>query len=94
MADLWSKTWRDKGGRGRIVIWQNPNAFLIGWAVLTVISLFFGGRSLVADIFSWAAHASLIIWSLLEIFKGVNYFRRFLGVLVLVFAIMSLIQNI
>jgi hypothetical protein len=90
--DLWHKTWRDRNGRGKVVIWQNPNPWLIGWAVLTVISLLFAGRT--SDVFSWAAHAALIIWSLLEIFKGVNYFRRALGLLVLIFAIMSLLQNL
>jgi hypothetical protein len=65
---------------------------LIGWAVLTVISLLFSGR--VSDVFSWAAHAALIIWALLELFKGVNYFRRGLGLVILIFAIMSLLQNL
>jgi hypothetical protein len=92
VQDLWNKVWREQDGRGGVVIWQNPNPFLIAWAILTVISLLFGGT--LSDIISWAAHAALIIWALLEIFKGVNYFRRGLGVVVLLFAIMSLMQNL
>jgi hypothetical protein len=92
VADSWDKIWRDKGGRGKVVIWQTPNAFLIAWAVLTVLSLLFRGRT--SDYISWAAHASLIIWSLWELFKGANYFRRILGLVVLIFAIMSLLQNL
>ena len=87
---LWDKTWRDR--QGRIVIWQTPNLWLIGWLVLTFISLLFSGRQ--ADIFSWLGSAALIIWSLLEILKGASYFRRALGLLVLVLSVMSFIHNI
>lgn len=86
---LWSKIWRDK--RGRIVVWQMPNVPLIAWAVLTVLSLLVNGRS--ADFLYWLGSAALIIWSLLEIFKGVNYFRRALGLLVLILALISVFKN-
>lgn len=86
---LWDRIWKDR--QDRVVIWQNPNAWLIGWAVLTMVSLLLS-RGLVADICSWAASASLIVWSFLEISRGVNYFRRVLGAVVLVFAIASLIK--
>lgn len=88
--NLWDRTWKDK--RGNITLWQMPNAFLIIWAVLTFLSLLVSGR--LADIFSWTGSAALIVWALLEIFKGVNYFRRALGLLVLVFAIVSLIKSL
>jgi hypothetical protein len=87
---LWDKIWRDR--QGHIVIWQTPNLWLIGWLVLTFISLLFTGRK--SDIFSWLGSVSLIIWSLLEIFKGASYFRRALGLLILVSSVMSFIHNI
>ncbi len=87
---LWSKTW--KTPQDRIVIWQTPNLPLIAWAGLTILSLMVNGR--LADILSWFGSAALIIWSLLEIFKGVNYFRRALGLLVLTLAIISLIKSL
>jgi hypothetical protein len=87
---FWDEFWKDR--EGRVVIWQTPNAWLIGWAVSTFISLFLTGRP--ADVLTWLGEASLIIWALLEIFKGANYFRRLLGLVVLVFAIMSLIKNL
>lgn len=90
LHEIWDKTWRDR--RGNVVIWQMPNAYLIAWAVLTVISLIFSGR--VSDLISWMASAALIIWSLLEIFKGMNYFRRALGLLVLIYAVASLIKSL
>lgn len=82
--DLWDKFWKDK--HGNVVIWQTPNLFLIGWAILTVISLVISGKT-AADVCGWIANAALIIWSLLEIVKGVNYFRRFLGLIVLILAV-------
>lgn len=90
MQKLWDKTWKDR--RGRVVIWQTPNAWLIAWAGLTTLSLTFGGR--LADIMSWSGSGALIIWSLLEILKGTNYFRRVLGLLVLAFAVASLLNNL
>lgn len=87
---LWSKTWRNR--QGRIIIWQMPNLPLIAWAVLTVLSLLVSGR--LADVFSWLGSAALITWSLLEIFQGVNYFRRALGLLVLALATMSFLKSI
>jgi hypothetical protein len=52
------------------------------------------GSGRLADTFSWLASASLISWSLLEIFKGSNYFRRALGLLILVYAVMALIKSL
>lgn len=86
--DLWDKFWKDK--RGRVVVWQTPNAFLIAWAVLTLLSLFLNGAA--SDILWWVAIVDLAIWSLLEIFKGVNYLRRALGIIVLVLTILSAIK--
>jgi hypothetical protein len=88
---LWNRTWRDK--TGKVVIWQRPNVFIIGWVVLTLISLFFN-RGNVADTFAWLSIVSLVIWCLLEIFKGVNYFRRALGVVVLLLAALLIKSNL
>jgi len=90
VLEVWDRIWKDK--HGRVVIWQMPNVYLIAWAVLSMISLLINGR--VADIFSWVASATLITWSCLEIFRGVNYFRRALGALVLIFAVASLIKTL
>lgn len=87
--DWWNKIWRDK--HGRIVIWQTPNVPLIVWAILTFLSLLVNGG--LANAFYWLGSAALIIWSLLELFKGVNYFRRALGLLVLIMAVISVIKN-
>ena len=86
--DLWDKIWRNEDGD--IVIWQWPNAWLIGWAVVTLISLVVTGK--VSDVFFWIGVGLLLVWSALEILKGVNYFRRALGVVVLLMEIMMIIN--
>jgi hypothetical protein len=86
--DLWDKFWKDK--HGEVVIYQRPNVFLLGWLVLTIVSLFFNGTF--ADVLGYIASAVLIIWSLLEIFKGTNYFRRLLGGIVLLLTVLSLFR--
>jgi hypothetical protein len=85
---FWDHCWRDK--HGDVVIWQMPNLFLIGWAVLTFVSLLFTGR--ISDIISWAGMILIIIWSLLEIAQGVNYFRRALGAVVLILILLTIIH--
>ena len=90
IKDIWDKIWRNKNGR--VVIWQAPNMWLIGWALFVTLSLLFTSR--LADIFSWIGSASLIIWAVLEILKGVNYLRRALGLLVLIYAVATLIKSI
>lgn len=89
--NIWDKIWRDKSGR--IVVWQTPNAPLIGWAVLTFASLLFS-KGHISNALTWAGEASLIVWCLLEIFKGANYFRRALGLTVLYYAIMTLLRSL
>ncbi len=87
--NLWDKTWKDK--RGNWALWQTPNALILAWAGFTVLSFLFAGW--LGDTFAWVASISLIVWSLLEIFRGVNYFRRVLGALVFIFAIMVVIKS-
>ncbi len=86
--DLWDKIWKDR--HGDVVIWQFPNVPLFAWVGFTILSLLVNGK--LSDVLFWLSSASLIIWSLLEIFKGVNYLRRALGIFVLVLAIVMLIN--
>lgn len=78
---LWNKTWRNR--RGEIVIWQMPNVWLIAWAVLTCVSVLTSSHSM-ANTFWWLSSGVLVIWALLEIFRGADYFRRLIGLFVLV----------
>jgi len=86
---LVDKTFRDS--EGKIVIAQMPNLPLIVWIVTSLLTLVFttGKINAVLDLL---ATGSLFTWAWLEIFQGVNYFRRALGVSVLIGLIVLKIQ--
>jgi hypothetical protein len=78
---LVDKTFRDSNGN--IVIAQMPNLPLIVWIVTSLLSLIFtsGTINTVLDVL---ANGSLFTWAWLELFDGINYFRRALGLAVLI----------
>ncbi len=75
---FWDKIWYNK--EGDVVIWQWPNIWLIGWAAVNFASLIMPAGGLISNIAWWIGFALLMIWGILEITKGANYFRRALGV--------------
>ncbi|AFZ38344.1 hypothetical protein Sta7437_4917 (plasmid) [Stanieria cyanosphaera PCC 7437] len=68
---------------GNIVIAQSPNPPIILWGVASLLKLVFtsGLTNIALDLI---AFGSLFTWAWLELFQGVNYFRRTLGFIVLV----------
>ena len=78
---LFSKLFCDSNGN--IVIAQPPNPPLILWGVASLLQLVFtsGFTNIALDLI---AFGSLFTWAWLELFQGVNYFRRTLGFIVLV----------
>ena len=86
---LFDQTFRDSNGE--IVIAQMPNLPLIVFLVATILSLIFtsGKINTVLDIL---ANGSLFTWAWMELFKGVNYFRRGLGLAVFIGIIASKIM--
>ncbi|MEY2467440.1 MAG: hypothetical protein QOF21_138 [Actinomycetota bacterium] len=64
---------------GRITIGQWPNVALWVYIGATVVHAFADAEAL-----TWIATAALLLWSLDELFRGVNPFRRTLGLVVLV----------
>ncbi len=83
--DLWDKIWKDKDGH--VVIWQMPNVWLIIWAGVDFASIITKGH--LSSVLWWIGTVDLGVWALLEVVKGVNYFRRALGLIVLLMAIGS-----
>ena len=80
------KFWHDK--HGKFVAWQKPNVFLWVWIATAAISFFMQTNSLekvVGDI----GLVAILIWAVLELFRGVNYFRRTLGFCVLLLIAVS-----
>ena len=86
LKHLLQKTFKDK--EGHIVIAQYPNLPLFGWILLELVSLTLRkGHDKTA--FQDLATASLFTWAYLEISKGVNYYRRIFGLVVIVVIILS-----
>jgi hypothetical protein len=83
---LFDKIFRDSDGK--IVLAQMPNLPLIVWIAASLLKLAFttglGNTGLDA-----VAFGSLFTWAWLELFQGVNYFRRALGLGVLIGVIAS-----
>lgn len=75
--DILRNFFKDK--RGNIVLAQAANPPILGWFILTVIN--YGVHSLAI---AWLATAFLFTWAFLELYQGVNYFRRLLGLIVFV----------
>jgi hypothetical protein len=75
------KFFRDSNGN--IVIAQPPNPPIIVWGVVSLLKLIFttGLTNVGLDLI---AFGSLFTWAWLELFQGVNYFRRTLGLIVLI----------
>lgn len=74
------KFWEDS--HGRVVVWQKPNKFLIVWFVTTVLT-WFTPAGWFERIVGTISLAALVVWAIIEVFSGVNYFRRTIGFLVL-----------
>ncbi len=82
-----------RDSNGEIVIGEPPNLPLIIWLAASLLKLIYktGQLNLGLDIL---AAGSLFVWAMLELFQGVNYFRRTLGLIVSIALVASKIQQI
>lgn len=76
-----------KNKDNNIVLAQWPNTSLIIWFVGLVVSKVATGN--LHELASYVSFGALVVWAGFEIFSGVNYFRRTLGVVVLIFSLYS-----
>ncbi len=83
---LFNKIFRDR--EGKIVLVQMPNLPIIVWIVVSLLKLFFTTGKISTGL-EIIAFGSLFTWGWGELLQGVNYFRRALGLLVLVSLITS-----
>lgn len=74
--------------QGNLVIAQPPNLPILVWLGASLIKLIVKTGSTYA-VLDAIAFGSLFTWAWLELFQGVNYFRRTLGLIVLIGAIVS-----
>ena len=71
-----------KDEKGTVVFGQKPNLPILIWISTIFINFFTEGRLYTfIDLIGFGA---LFTWAWLELFDGVNYFRRVLGLIVLV----------
>lgn len=83
---LFDKIFRDSDGN--IVLAQMPNLPLIVWITAILLKLVFT-TGVVNTVLEALTFGSLFTWAWLELFQGVNYFRRALGFGVLIGVIAS-----
>jgi hypothetical protein len=88
-STLFDKTFRDS--QGAVVLAQPPNPPLWTWIATTLLKFVFTKGSFY-EVLDAIAFGSLFTWAWLELFDGVNYFRRSLGAIVLLGAIASRIH--
>jgi hypothetical protein len=86
---LFNRVFRDR--EGKIVLAQMPNLPLIVWIVASIFKMILTTGKINTGL-ELLAFGSLFTWAWEELFQGVNYFRRALGLLVLVSLIASKIQ--
>lgn len=73
---------------GKIVIVQFPNLPISTWLICTLINRLLPGSS-VSPLLTFVGTGALFTWAWLELFNGVTYVRRLLGLIVL----MALLQS-
>jgi hypothetical protein len=76
---------------GKIVMAQMPNLPLVIWIAACLLQMTFSTGRLNMGL-ELIAFGSLFTWAWEEIFQGVNYFRRALGLVVIIGLIASKIQ--
>jgi hypothetical protein len=83
---LLDQVFRDTSGK--VVLIQPPNLLIVVWLGSTLLPMIFAvGRIGVG--LDAVAFGCLFAWAWEELFQGVNYFRKGLGLLVLVGTIVS-----
>ncbi|HAA29132.1 MAG TPA: hypothetical protein DCE56_17310 [Cyanobacteria bacterium UBA8553] len=87
---LFDKTFRDN--EGNIVIAQPPNLPLLLGITATVFKLIVKSGNIYTGLDA-IGFGCLFTWAWQELFEGVNYFRRALGLLVLIGVVASRFSN-
>lgn len=88
-STVFDRTFRDS--EGKIVIAQKPNLPILVWGTASLLQLI-GLDGKFQTALELIAFGSLFTWAWLEVFQGVNYFRRALGLVVLVGTIVFKLQ--
>jgi hypothetical protein len=77
-----SDLFKDKDGK--TVIMQMPNPALGAWLLFLVL-----GNLLHSANLKWLSTVFLFTWAFMELYRGASYFRRFLGLAILAYIVLS-----
>jgi hypothetical protein len=77
-----------RSANGEIVIGQIPNLPITIWFLATGLKIFVKSEKINIGLDVLAA-VSLFVWAIGELFQGVNYFRRGLGLIGLIWLVAS-----
>ena len=88
---LFDRFFRDD--KGNIVIVQPPNLPILICFAATALYLF-STTAVLEHLFGAIAFGTFFTWAWMELFQGVNYFRRMLGLLGLLGAIASQVYGL
>lgn len=83
-STAFDKVFRDD--QGNFILFQKPNLPVLTGLTATLLSLTPISGELRAGVEA-VAYGALFTWAWLELFQGVNYFRRFLGLIVLLLVV-------
>jgi len=78
--------WEDKNGK--FVVWQRPNILLATWFLALALSIVLPDNA-ASRFISMISGFAILIWAVLELIWGVNYFRRLLGLCVLLLILVA-----
>jgi hypothetical protein len=81
-----NKFWHDK--HGNVVIMQRPNIPAIVWIVTFALTIILPDSSF-ERLLSALSELAVVIWAVMELGWGSNYFRRLLGLSVLLLIIVA-----
>ena len=73
---------------GQVAVWQTPNLLLTGWFIFMLAWHIANDTSLINNL-EFLSSAFLLAWSYLEIVSGVSKFRRLLGLVIMLWIIVS-----
>lgn len=74
--------WLDK--EGNLSILQKPNIALTAWIASVFIQILLGVGNPISEVAKAIGSACIAIWAIMEVYSGVSYFRKLLGVFVLI----------
>ena len=87
-ATFFGQLFKDKDGAP--VVLEVPNVPLMGWILFSLMGPLLADGQL-KTIVHFLGVASIIIWALLELNSGRSYFRRALGLVVLILSIYNVV---